>query len=220
MAKSSKNENTKKYAIDLSRVFFVCHIIVLFLFPFQLNAMVENDSMLVHDSAIVHDSAFTQDSTIVHDSTVVQNSSEEMPAVTTEEERPLWLEVLIWPFSNIIQPALSAAIYPVSTPLKYAFNNRVIDKAVNLISFGKDKNAFLYPTLIYILELVRIWVLFIVTAIFFLNQIILFLIFLYTLTVTGAPPYVIRKTNFLIPNCYLEQDYPLMLIEIALFIFQ
>lgn len=146
MAKSSKNENTKKYAIDLSRVFFVCHIIVLFLFPFQLNAMVENDSMLVHDSAIVHDSAFTQDSTIVHDSTVVQNSSEEMPADTTEEERPLWLEVLIWPFSNIIQPALSAAIYPVSTPLKYAFKNRVIDKGVNLISFGKEKNIFIYPT--------------------------------------------------------------------------
>ena len=114
-------EKPENNALDLSRGFLICFLIV-FLLPFSLNA------------------------TEVNDSSEVQVPLEIVQDTVSEEERPVWLEMLIWPFSNIIQPALSAAIYPVSTPLKYAFKNRVIDKGVNLISFGKEKNIFIYPT--------------------------------------------------------------------------
>ena len=114
-------EKPENNAIDLSRGFLIC-LLFVFLLPFPLKA------------------------TEVNDSSEVQVPLEQVEDTLSKEGRPVWLEMLIWPFSNIIQPALSAAIYPVSTPLKYAFKNRVIDKGVNLISFGKEKNIFIYPT--------------------------------------------------------------------------
>lgn len=69
------------------------------------------------------------------------------PKVETQEQShsPL-LEVLIWPFSKVFQPLLNVAIYPLSAPLRYAFEHRVIDKGINFFSFGESKNIFAYPT--------------------------------------------------------------------------
>lgn len=54
-------------------------------------------------------------------------------------------EVIAWPFLHIIQPFFSSLVYPISAPLHYAIENGVADKAVDLITFGEDRNIFIYP---------------------------------------------------------------------------
>lgn len=54
---------------------------------------------------------------------------------------------LLWPFSHVIQPVLNAVVYPVSAPLHYAFDNGVIENAVDLISYGERKQIMVYPVM-------------------------------------------------------------------------
>ncbi len=55
------------------------------------------------------------------------------------------MDVLSWPFFHIIQPFFGYVIYPISQPLHYAFSNGVIEKMVDMISFGEKKNIMIYP---------------------------------------------------------------------------
>ena len=48
-------------------------------------------------------------------------------------------------FNNVVQPVLNAIVYPIAQPLHYAFDNGVIETAVDLITFGEDRNILLYP---------------------------------------------------------------------------
>lgn len=57
-----------------------------------------------------------------------------------------WSSLWSWPLDYIIQPVLNALIYPVATPIDYAFKNGVVEKSVDLITFGERKNIFVYPT--------------------------------------------------------------------------
>ena len=52
-----------------------------------------------------------------------------------------------WLYAHIIQPVLNAAVYPLSAPVQYALNNGVVEKSVELMSFGEDKKIFVYPTM-------------------------------------------------------------------------
>lgn len=52
----------------------------------------------------------------------------------------------IWPFENIIQPLLNGLIYPIAKPIDYIFTHGVVDKSVELITFGVDKNVLIYPS--------------------------------------------------------------------------
>lgn len=56
-----------------------------------------------------------------------------------------WKSVLYWPFSHIFQPVLNAIVYPMSAPIMYAFDNGVVEKSVELITFGEEKNILIYP---------------------------------------------------------------------------
>lgn len=83
--------------------------------------------------------AFAEDSTqVVQDSTVASESSEQARTVR-------WVVAL--PFEYVIQPLFSVAVYPFSEPLRYSFDNGVIDKGVDIVTFGENKNIFLYPTM-------------------------------------------------------------------------
>ena len=55
--------------------------------------------------------------------------------------------ILLWPFSHIIQPAVNVAIYPFAAPVRYALNNGLMDKSVDLVTFGKDRKIIVYPTM-------------------------------------------------------------------------
>lgn len=55
-------------------------------------------------------------------------------------------DIWTWPFENVIQPLLNGLIYPIAKPIDYIFSNGVVDKSVELITFGEKKNALIYPS--------------------------------------------------------------------------
>ncbi len=55
-------------------------------------------------------------------------------------------EYLAWPFSHVVQPALNVLVFPFSAPIHYAVKNNVIETGVDAITFGKERNIFVYPT--------------------------------------------------------------------------
>ena len=65
----------------------------------------------------------------------------------SQENESGLIQVLLWPFSNIIQPALNAAVYPIAMPVQYAFNAGLMERSVDFITFGEKKNIIIYPTL-------------------------------------------------------------------------
>jgi len=81
------------------------------------------------------------------DSTL-STSDKVQPQDTTQvvDEGFKWTRLLTWPFNHIFQPVLNALIYPVAKPIDYAFKNGVIEKSVDLITFGEKKNIFVYPS--------------------------------------------------------------------------
>jgi hypothetical protein len=54
-------------------------------------------------------------------------------------------EIISWPFIHVIQPVFGMLVYPVAAPLHYALDNGVADKAVDLITFGENRNILIYP---------------------------------------------------------------------------
>ncbi|MCQ2092627.1 MAG: BamA/TamA family outer membrane protein [Fibrobacter sp.] len=83
--------------------------------------------------------SFAAEETAASDSTkVVQTNSQK----SEKRIADYW----IWPFENIIQPFLNALIYPIAKPIDYIFTNGVVDKSVDLITFGLDKNILIYPS--------------------------------------------------------------------------
>lgn len=81
------------------------------------------------------------------DSVAVADSMAHGPdsSATVEESSSSWKRFFTWPFEHIIQPVLNAAVYPIAQPLHYAFDNGVIETAVDLITFGEKRNILLYP---------------------------------------------------------------------------
>ena len=67
---------------------------------------------------------------------VAADSSAEAPS------KSAWM----WPVEHIIQPFLNGLIYPIAQPVDYALKNGIIDKSVQLISFGEDYKIMIYPS--------------------------------------------------------------------------
>lgn len=124
MAKTPIIENSKNNTVDRGFRFTICLFLVLFI---SLGAQASSNENSLDESPAAEESK-------------KEDNTDE------NTERPMWLDVLIWPLSHIVQPVLSAAVFPIATPLAYAFSNGVIDKGINLVSFGKEKNILIYPT--------------------------------------------------------------------------
>ena len=56
-------------------------------------------------------------------------------------------EGFLWSVSSFVQSVLNAAVYPVSAPVQYAINNGVMEKSVELVTFGEEKKIIVYPTM-------------------------------------------------------------------------
>ena len=71
-----------------------------------------------------------------------------LPADSAASEKPgkTLAEYLAWPFSHVVQPALNVLVFPFSAPIHYAVKNNVVETGVDAITFGKDRNIFIYPT--------------------------------------------------------------------------
>jgi hypothetical protein len=57
------------------------------------------------------------------------------------------LQLLTWPADVVFVPLVKAAVYPFKAPLRYFLNENVIDRTIQLISFGSEKKIMLYPTM-------------------------------------------------------------------------
>jgi len=57
------------------------------------------------------------------------------------------LQVLTWPIEIVLVPVVRAAISPTQEPIRYFFNENVIDRVRDLVSIGKEEQILLYPTL-------------------------------------------------------------------------
>ncbi|WP_158278259.1 MULTISPECIES: BamA/TamA family outer membrane protein [unclassified Fibrobacter] len=63
-------------------------------------------------------------------------------SVEVKTSEPFYL----WAFNHIIQPALNGLIYPISAPIHYTVKNGVLEKGVDLITYGEKKNIMVYPS--------------------------------------------------------------------------
>ena len=76
-----------------------------------------------------------------------ENASTPADSSANSEKTGMTLaEYLTWPFSHIVQPALNVFVFPFSAPIHYAVKNNVVETGVDAITFGKEKNIFIYPT--------------------------------------------------------------------------
>ena len=57
------------------------------------------------------------------------------------------LQVVTWPLEVVVAPVVKGLIYPVKPPLRYFLNENVIDRTIELISFGQNDRIMLYPTM-------------------------------------------------------------------------
>jgi len=81
----------------------------------------------------------------VPDTTASDSTLEIQDSAGHSDDGFKWSSLLTWPFNHIFQPVLNALIYPVAMPFDYAFKNGIIEKSVDLITFGSKKNIFVYP---------------------------------------------------------------------------
>lgn len=76
----------------------------------------------------------------VSSDTSAVNDSQDEPSLSV-------VDVIAWPFTHILQPIFSLAVYPMAEPIHYAFDNGVFEKSVDLITVGENKNILIYPAM-------------------------------------------------------------------------
>lgn len=80
-------------------------------------------------------------------SVVPENALERRGADQDSSSSLSFAEIISWPFIHVVQPVFGMLVYPVAAPLHYAIDNGVIDKAVDLITFGEKRNILIYPVM-------------------------------------------------------------------------
>ncbi len=96
-------------------------------------------------AANVRDSAAAPDSTVVPNSAAANDSMQ--PRKFYEYISYPLLQVVTWPLETVVAPVVKGIIYPVKPPLRYFLNENVIDRTIQLISFGDHDRIMLYPTM-------------------------------------------------------------------------
>lgn len=83
------------------------------------------------------------------DSVKAKSAPVDSSQTQTEQENSdvNWKDFLAWPFIHIFQPVFNVLVYPVAQPIHYAVDNGVIEKSVDLITFGENRNILLYPVM-------------------------------------------------------------------------
>ncbi|MEO7425590.1 MAG: hypothetical protein ABI036_10415 [Fibrobacteria bacterium] len=57
------------------------------------------------------------------------------------------LQAVTWPLEHVVAPTVKTLIYPAKPPLRYFLNENVIDRTIQLISFGEKDRIMIYPTM-------------------------------------------------------------------------
>ena len=58
-----------------------------------------------------------------------------------------FLQLVTLPVEVVLVPAVRILLYPSKPPLRYLLNENVIDRTIQLISFGADDRIMIYPTM-------------------------------------------------------------------------
>jgi len=64
------------------------------------------------------------------------------------ETRSPIVSAVAWPFENVVQPFFDILMFPLLPPIRYVNREGVIDKGLNLITYGERDNIFLYPVMV------------------------------------------------------------------------
>ncbi len=70
---------------------------------------------------------------------------------TDDPANPSWptpLEIVTWPVEKVLVPGVKGALYPLKPPLRYFLTENVIDRTMDLMSFGGEDQFMIYPTLL------------------------------------------------------------------------
>ncbi len=57
------------------------------------------------------------------------------------------LQLLTWPIEKILAPTVEGLVYPIKPPLRYFMDQNVIDRMIDMLSFGPNKKIMIYPTM-------------------------------------------------------------------------
>lgn len=57
------------------------------------------------------------------------------------------LQLITWPIETILVPTVGVLTYPVKPPLRYFLNENVIDRTIDMLSFGPKEMVMVYPTM-------------------------------------------------------------------------
>ncbi len=113
---------------------------------FQLFTGIVNLIRVLLLSMLLCGVGFAQDQgTVEQDISIDQDTSSVSFDSIFVYTRTLAIEILAWPFENIVEPAVTLAISPIRPPIDYVFQERIVNKAINLVTFGKRENIIINP---------------------------------------------------------------------------
>jgi len=121
--------------------------VAIFLLALFFSFSVVNAEEASADSLKKEQPVATADTTAKADSAVKADTSAKADSSAQDDSGINWKDFLAWPFIHILQPIFNVAVYPVAQPIHYAVDNGVIEKSVDLITFGERRNILLYPVM-------------------------------------------------------------------------
>ena len=101
------------------------------------------DSLKKEQPVATADTTAKADSAVKADTSAKADSTAKADSSAQDDSGINWKDFLAWPFIHILQPIFNVAVYPVAQPIHYAVDNGVIEKSVDLITFGERRNILL-----------------------------------------------------------------------------
>lgn len=109
---------------------------------------------LPQDSAAMKDSARVQ---VERDSAASRASGDSAKAEASEDTSSAptvyeyianpALQWITWPIETLLAPTVSTLTYPIKPPLRYFMDQNVLDRTIDLLSFGPQSKIMVYPTM-------------------------------------------------------------------------
>ncbi len=86
--------------------------------------------------------AIMASSVFADDASAIEANTEQ---VSDSSDTFSFSKIWSWTFNHILQPTLNGLVYPIAKPVDYAFKNGIVEKFVDMMTFGERKNIFIYP---------------------------------------------------------------------------
>jgi hypothetical protein len=75
-------------------------------------------------------------------------AEDESSSVTfLDQTQGMAVELIKWPLEHIVQPVFNTLLLPIKPPLRYTFEKKVVERGVDLLTFGRQNNINIFPTM-------------------------------------------------------------------------